>query len=241
MMSTRRSIRRAVIAFVSFAGLSASCGVPTGPESFQEIDGADVPNRLNDTTTTTTTTLPSTTTTTSLLDTPPSTTSSTETPNPTEIVDIFFVSRGQLAPKPTAARAPVSANELIDLLEAGSGSDLLDTEILLNLIESTSEDNGILTIELNDLVFERIPVRDQREAIAQMVLTFLSNLRGVGQAVFTIDGERLTVPIDGSRVSDQPVSLDDYATMLIDADPVDDPVEVPATTDPAALAPTSVP
>ncbi len=34
-----------------------------------------------------------------------------------------------------------------------------------------------------------------------MVLTFLNNLRGVGQAVFTIEDDRLTVPIDRSQFS----------------------------------------
>ncbi len=237
-------IRATGAAVVLTVGLASGCGVPTGPESLQEIDGADVPNRLNETTTTTTTTtVPATTTTTTLLDTPETTTTTTEAPAPTEIVDIFFVSRGQLTAKPFTVLAPVSANELIDLLEAGPGADvdLLDTEILPNLIETTLVDNGILTIELNDLVFERIAVRDQREAIAQMVLTFLTNLRGVGQAVFTIDDVRQTVPIDVSRVTDQPVSLDDFESVLVNSDPVDETDEPVTTTDPVTDVATSTP
>ncbi|MEP6298165.1 MAG: hypothetical protein ABJ382_12635, partial [Ilumatobacter sp.] len=209
-----------------------------------EIDGADVPNRLNETpTTTTTTTVPPTTTTTTLLDTPETTTTTTEAPAPTEIVDIFFVSRGQLTAKPFTVLAPVSPNELIDLLEAGPGLDagLLDNEILPNLIETTSVADGILTIELNTAQFDRIAVRDQREAIAQMVLTFLNNLRGVGTAVFTIDGVRQTVPIDEGQVSDEPVSRDDYTSMLVNADRevgVEEPV---TTTDPVDDVSTSAP
>lgn len=225
-------LRRRVATLLLLAGPIAGCGVPTGPDSFEEIDGVDVPNRLNETTTTTTTTtMPPTTTTTTLLDAPETTTTSTEPPIPTEIVDIFFVSRGQLTAKPFTVLAPVSANELIDLLEAGPGPDvgLLDTEILPNLIEVTSVTDGILTIELDRLVFDQIANRDQREAIAQIVLTLLNNLTGVGQAVFTIDDERQTVPIDGSQVSDQPVSLDDYANILVNSDPV---AETTTTTQP---------
>lgn len=224
-MSPTRRI--AVVCAVSV--MVASCGVPTGPESFEEIDASDVPNRLNDTTTTTTTTTSPPTTTTTLPTDPPETTTIPEPEPLTVNVDVYFVSRGRLAPKPTPVLPPVTATELIDLLEAGPSSDLLDNEIALNLIETTSEEDGVLTIALNERVFDRIAVRDQREAIAQIVLTFLNNLSGVGQAVFTIDGERQTVPIERSQFSDDPVSRDDYDELLVDADP-DGAVDVTTST-----------
>ena len=213
---------RRLMAVCTFMVMSTSCGVPTGPESFEPIDDADVPNRLNEIPTTTTTTTTTTVVPTTLANQPEATTTTTTEPEVlTETVNVYFISRGQLAPKPTQVLAPVTAPELIDLLEAGPSSDLLDNEIALNLIQSTSEENGVLTIELNDRVFQRIAVRDQREAIAQIVLTFLNNLSGVGQAVFTIDNERLTVPIERSQFSDEPVSRDDYSELLVDADPND--------------------
>lgn len=209
-----------------------ACGVPTGPDSFKPIEGADVPNRLNDTTTTTTTTTTTVPPVTTLPAEPESTTTTSTEPEPLmETVDVFFVSRGQLTSKPVRVRSPVSANELIGLLEADPGSDVLDSEVPLNLISTTSEENGVLTIELNDRVFQRIRSSDQREAIAQMVLTFLNNLRGVGQAVFTIDGERQVVPIDQGRFSSEPVSLDDYQNMLVSADPADEPTTTTTTTE----------
>lgn len=240
------SSRRRLTATYAVLAIIAGCGVPTGPESFEPIDGADVPNRLNETTTTTTTTTTTSTTTlpaTTLPDQQATTTNTTEPELPTETVDVFFVSRGQLTSKPVQVLAPVSPNELIQLLQTDPGSDVLDTEVPLNLIETTSVDNGVLTIELNDRVFQRIRVGDQREAVAQMVLTFLNNLRGVGQAVFTIEGDRLTVPIDGGQFSSQPVSLDDYENMLVNADPADETADTSttSTTTTTTAAPTADP
>lgn len=220
----------------------SACGVPTGPDSFEPIEAVDLPNRLNEATTTTTTTTTTTPPVTTLPAEPESTTTTSTEPEPLmETVDVFFVSRGQLTSKPVRVRSPVSANELIGLLEADPGSDVLDSEVPLNLISTTTEEDGVLTIELSDRVFQRIRDSDQREAIAQMVLTFLNNLRGVGQAVFTIDGERQVVPIDQGRFSSEPVSLDDYRNMLVSADPADEPATtttaVTTTTEPPTPEP----
>ncbi len=145
-MSTTRRLIASCMALVIVAG----CGVPTGPESFEAIDDSDVPNRLNEaTTTTTTTTVPPTTSTvatTTLPDQQETTTTTTEPEPPTETVDVFFVSRGELTSKPIQVLAPVSANELIVLLEADPPSVVLDTEIPPDLIDTTSVDNGVLTI-----------------------------------------------------------------------------------------------
>lgn len=240
---TRRGLLASVCAI---AAVAASCGVPTGPDSFEPIDGSDIPNRLNETTTTTTTTTtptPATTTTVAAENGSDQnvTTTTTEPEIPTEIVQIFYVSRGQLRAQPTEALSPVTATDLKFLLEARPLSDLLDNEIDLNLIESTSIEEGVITIELDDRVFQRIPVRDQREAIAQIVLTFLTNLRGVGQAIFTIDGDRLIVPVGNGQSTDEPVSLDDYESMLVDAEPDEEPAEPTPTEPPATEPPTTEP
>lgn len=223
------------VASCAIALAVSACGIPTGPDSFEPIEGADVPNRLNETTTTTTTTTTTAPPATTL---PPQLPSTTTEPEPLmETVDVFYVSRNQLTSKPVRVRSPVSANELIGLLEADPDSDVLDSEVPLNLISTTSEEDGVLTIELNDRVFQRIRIRDQREAIAQIVLTFLNNLRGVGQAVFTIDGERLTVPIDRNQATSEPVSLDDYQNMLVSADSTDDSSATTTTTTAPIVAP----
>ena len=235
------TVRRKVI-LVAAVALGSACGVPTGPDSFDPIDGSDVPNRLNDTTTTTsTTTTTVAVTTTTLPDQPDPTTTTTEAEIPTEFVEVFYVSRGQLRAQETEVPSPVTANDLISLLETRPSSDLLDNEIDLNLIESTSTTDGVITIELDDLVFQRIPNRDQREAIAQMVLTFLTNLRGVGQAVFVIDDVRLTVPVGNFQFTDEPVSLDDYENMLVDAAPTPATPTTTSTTTTTTVAPPDEP
>lgn len=213
---------------VCFA-LVASCGVPTGPDSFEAIADAEVPNRLADTTTTTTTT--STTTTTTVPDAPQTTTTTSIAPT-TQFVDVFFLSRDQLRAVEVQAPSPVADTDLILLLEGGPGptGGLLTNLVAEGLIIDTTAQNGILTIDLDENILDDIPSQDQRDAIAQIVLTFLYGLGGVGQAVFTFNGgsENVAVPIGNGLSTDEPVSVDDYANMRVNIDPLSEPA--PETT-----------
>jgi len=213
------TIRRTAVWALSAALALSACGVPTGPESFEEID--DISDELAAPSTTTTTTT-STTTTTTVPDLANTTIVTTTTPAvPTEEVPVYFLSRGQLTSIETAAPLAPEPNDLILLLEAGPDGPLaalLDNLIEQDLIVTTTQLDGVLTIELDDVLFRRISTRDQREAIAQIVLTFLTTLRGVGQAVFTIDDEPLTVPTAVRGFTDEPVSRDDYTALLVDTD-----------------------
>ena len=47
----------------------------------------------------------------------------------------------------------------------------------------------MVTVDLDPEVFGRIPPFDQAEAIGQIVLSLMSNLRGVGPVLFTLGGE----------------------------------------------------
>ena len=208
------------VAAVLAAALVAGCGVPTGPESFEAIPDEEVPNRLADTTTTTTTTS-TTSTTTTIPDTPVSSTTTTIA-TATQLVEVFFLSRDQLRAVEVPAPSPVADTDLILLLERGPGPSggLLTNLVEEGLIIDTSSQGGILTIDLDEDVLDDIPSRDQREAIAQIVLTFLYGLGGVGQAVFTFNGgsENVAVPTGDRELTDQPVSVDDYANMRVDVD-----------------------
>lgn len=225
-------------ALLASLALLASCGVPTGPDSFEEIPDQEVPNRLADTTTTTTTTSTTTTTTTTVPDAPVTTLAATTTVVPTEIVQVFFLSRGELRPIELPAQSPVVDTELILLLEqgpVGPSAALLDNQIEEGLIIDTVAQDGILTIDLDEEIFDDISRQeDQREAIGQIVLTFLLGLRGVGQALFTFNGsdQNVSVPTGNALFTNRPVSVDDYASMRIDAEPpgpIDEP-ETPVTT-----------
>jgi hypothetical protein len=222
-----------IVAIAVLLSAAAGCGVPAGPQSFEAIDDQDVPNRLADTTTTTTTT--TSTTTTTLPDTPESTTTTTIAPA-TQLVDVFFVSRDQLRPLELVAPSPVTDADLILLLEDGPGpsAPLLTNFIEEGLIIDTRAERGILTVDLDEEILDDIPSRDQPEAIAQIVLTFLLETPGVGSAVFTFDGseENVPVPTGDGLLTNEPVVVDDYASIRAD-------LELTTDLDPTATVPTA--
>jgi spore germination protein GerM len=209
----------------------ASCGVQTGPNSLEGVDEKDVPNRLADPSTTTSTT---TTSTTSVPETsePAIVPASTVPPAETQPVKIYFLSQGRLRPVEYEVGVPAQpsdlVNELASLLEGGPvgpSADLLDNVVPAGLFndDGFTTENFVLTIDLSSQIFQEIEGRpQQREAIAQIVYTFVGNLVGViGSVRFTLDAEPLIVP-DGEGIStDQPVSIDDYQNMLIDVGPPD--------------------
>ncbi len=230
MMTRRRSGLAALVTPVAIALALLGCGTPTGPDSFSRID--EVPNRLDEATTTTSTVVTTTSTTTTLPDAPLPTDAPVVTA-PTQIVEIFFLSRNDLRGVERQAPSPTTANDLILLLEEGPSTPLLNNLFEENLIRDTTRSGGVVTIDLDGEIYDRVRDRQQRDLIAQIVLTFLSDrgLPGVGLAVFTLDGEPLSVPTGSGQFTDDPVSSDDYADMLVDADPAPEvTTTVPAAT-----------
>lgn len=231
----RRTVSRPRIAALAvIAGILGitACGVPTGSDSFEQIPDADVPGRLADPTTTTTSTTTTTTTTTIAPEAPESTLATTTTIVPTQLVPVYFISRGRLRAIEIVAPSPIAATELTSLLEAGPqgpSEALLDSYIADGLIIDTTTQGGIITVDIDPVVFARIRDRNQEEAFAQIVLTFLTTLPGVGQATFTFDGEPLSVPTGNAGFTDEPVSRDDYSSLVVDGDPLADPVATTTT------------
>ena len=223
--------------------LVAGCGVRTGPDSFEQIPDEDL-GRLTETTTTT-----SSTTTTTIPNSPESTTTTT-TPiaSTTEDVVIYFLSRDQLRGEKSQVNVPSSDSELIDdlqiLLETGPTGPTaaaLQTFVRPGLILEFSISRGVLTIDLDGAAFAEISSDDQRGAVAQIVLTFLGNLTGVGQASFTLDGEPLVVRTGNSRLTSEPVSLDDYENMLVAVGPPETTTTTITTTPTTELPAEAVP
>ena len=213
----------------------AACGVPAGSDSFEQIPDDEIPGRLADPTTTTSSTTTTTTvpTTTTAPEAPEPTLATTTTIVQTQDVFVYFISRGQLKASTSRAPAPVAASELISLLEAGPVEPfeaILDSFVTQGLIIGTTTQGGVITIDIDADAFDRIRERNQDEAIAQIVLTVLSSLAGVGQATFTFDGEPLGVPTANPGITDQPVSKDDYAAMVADGDPLAVPEATTTTT-----------
>jgi spore germination protein GerM len=241
--STFRSSRRTRAVTMIGAAMAtvivvASCGVQTGGNTFEGIDDEDVPNRLAETSTTTST---STTSTTIAAEISESTVapSSTEPPR-TQLVKIYFLSRGRLRrveePVPVPAQPSDLVNELVSLLEGGpAAGSLLDTAVPPGLFnDGFSQEDGTLTIDLDPETFEGIlELENQRAAIAQIVYTFLLSLNGLGAVQFTLDGRLLEVPTGNRLFTDQPVTLDDYESMTVELGPPESttPDTAPSPTD----------
>ncbi len=193
------------------AVIAVACSVPTGDSTFEPIEGREIPGGLNDSTTTTSTT----TTTTSLPDIPEPTIESTTTttPVPAEIVDLYFISRGLLAVVETELVARRDFNQLVVALEQGPpfGSGFASFVQRGLIVGQPTVEGGVITVDLDADVYDLILARNQRQAIAQIVWTFLQNGTAVGQVAFTLDGEPFPVPADGG--DRELAATDDFASL----------------------------
>lgn len=220
-MSPKTRTVLAAFAAQALAVVAVSCGVPTGDATFEDIDG-DVLGGLNDTTTTTTTTtMPATTTT--IPQVPDSAVESTTTvpvtepPPPAAMVTVYFISRGLLSPATYEVDPSYGLNELVVLLEAGPPDDSvgqrLQSFVEPGLIVGTpTSESGVILVELDGDVFDEVAQRNQREALAQIVVTLLQNTPAVGQVTFTIDDTIILIPTDGG--SREAASVDDFSILL---------------------------
>lgn len=214
MIGARRRVALSLTGMAVLAvGVLTSCGVPSGDSTFNEIPSEEIPFGLDETSTSTTTT---TTTTTTIVDAPQETT--TTIPVRTAPVELYFLTRGRLKAEIRDLTAGISADQVADILEEGPSPGVaLDTLIEDGLILATAEAGGVLTVDLDDATFDRIPTTQQTEAIAQIVLTMTRSVQGVGQVAFTIDGEPAAVKLGNGLVSEtgQAVSYDDYAMLIV--------------------------
>jgi len=211
----RRSGGRGVALGVVVAAVATGCGVPTGDSSFEEIPPAEIQFGLNATSTSTTTT---TTTTTTLPEAPETTALATTSTIRLEPVEIYFVTRGRLQPVVFELPPGSSPDQIAEVLSAGPPSGVaLDTLVEDGLIRSAVESAGLLTVDLDEETFDRIPATEQTEAIGQIVLTMISSLRRVGQVTFTLDGEPIAVKKGNSLSSavGEELAYEDYAVLLV--------------------------
>lgn len=206
--------------------VAAACGA--GDDSaFQRIDSADLFG-LDETTTTSSTT---TTTTTTTILAPPSSapirtsTSSSSTTIATEPVELYFLDGTRLDSFFVPLVGDPSATRVMAALESGPPAGTigvgLRSFVPRSLITTVRESAaGFATVDLAAGAFEDIDPRDQRFAIAQIVLT-LTRRPGIGQVQFTLDGEPLGVPgRDGVQTErGAPVSRVDYESLLVGSGP----------------------
>lgn len=207
----------------------ASCGIPTGEDTFSEIPEQEILFDLDQVSTST-----STTTTSTVVPIVPETTAlETTTTIALDQVEIYMLSRGRLQPVTLELARDYGPNQVTALLEAGPPPGAagvgLESLIEAGLITSAVDAAGVVTIDLDPEIFGRIASFDQSEAIGQIVLTMTSNLRRVGLVLFTLGGEPTQVKKGDSLLSGEgePVSYDDYRVLLAssqlsspDSDPV---------------------
>jgi spore germination protein GerM len=210
--------RLATISVVLIAVLVA-CGIPDNGQvsTIQDKDLRQLGDTIPTTTTTTSTTVPVTlepTTTTTALD--------TATTIAQEDVTLYFISGGQLKGYPRALARPATTNPVLEALQEGPPSGDLGVGIRSAvpskeraLIRATEDGSGVATIALPPGFFEQTPPEDQLLAIGQIVLT-VTEVGGVGQVLFTQNGQPLAVPRRSGGMTDgnEKLAHRDYEELL---------------------------
>ena len=79
------------------------------------------------------------------------------------------------------------------------------------IVGQPTVEGGVITIDLDADVYDLILARNQRQAIAQIVWTFLQNSTAIGQVAFTLDGDPFPVPADGGDRDF--AAIDDFASL----------------------------
>lgn len=227
------SLNRKTIPFVVVAALVAACGVPSGNDTFERIEDADVPLNLASPSTTTTTTT-STTTIPEVL--PESTTTVPEVlPEPeTEPVRLYFLARDELIETRRSIETGFAPFQLIELLAAGPDPETnpgLETAVPDGLVREIEVVAGTATVDLVESVYNRVLRSEQLPLFAQIVLTLTDSRSRFGIVTFTIDGAPENVPIPDNFFR-RTVTFDNYAQLIVNAvvNPPETTSTVPETT-----------
>lgn len=209
-----------------------SCGIGN-EDSFEVIPPQDIPFGLDQPTTTTTTT----TTTTVPVDETDETTTTIGVQ--TEPVEVYFVAGlDRLQRQTLQLSSPVGPFQVIAVLAeepAGEQSAGLRTVVEPGLVRDVLTERGVATIDLDREVLDALSPRDQRLAIAQLVLSMIGSVRGVGQVRFTVDETpaEIGIPPDYTLSEPgEPLAFADFETLLVSSaiGPVAPTTSTPDTT-----------
>lgn len=145
----------------------------------------DPPAELTDT-------LPTTTiepTTTTVLETTTTGLETTTTEVQTESVRLYYIVDGQLNFVESQLPAQFAPSQLIALLQAGPpqgpvGAGLRTAIPPVGEISASQDGTGVAQVVLPNGFFDTIAATDQRLAIAQIVMTLLDSIPGIGQVTF---------------------------------------------------------
>ena len=178
-----------------------------------KVQGIDPPNELTDT-------LPPTTTTMLATSTSAATTTSGLETTTTEVqadaVLLYYISSGKLSPLVGSLSSQYAPSQLIALLQAGPIDDPISIGLRSAIptdvaIDASQDGTGVAQVVLPEGFFDTIPVGDQRLAVAQIVMTLLGNIPGVGQVAFNL---QVSGPAGELIPAGQLLSRADYQTLL---------------------------
>ena len=227
---TPARLNRRIAALLALPLVMWACTLPAD-ERVTPIDPDDLPRELANTTTTSTTTTTTTTTppsTSEPVETDPTTSTSSTLAVATAPVDLYYVARAadgmQLIIRQLAA--PLSLDSVISQLQQPP-PELIEgfnvrTALSDGLIAGRTLERSVLTVSLSGAIFDAMNEDDQRQAIAQMVLTFTSfavpGAGNIGSVILQVDGVTIPIfkPADGTTSEPgAPVYFDDFSTLII--------------------------
>lgn len=234
--------RLIALSILSIGGVG--CGL-SGDRDVTRLRESELSPALTQTTTTTTTT----TTTAPQPTEPPVSVATDETttsvaPVPLVEVKLFYVIRGseslQLLPRNLPEGVPTKQVQAelerpsIDLAEFN-----LQTAVRVGLIEDLVVERSTASVAFNRIVFDQMDEAQQRNAIAQIVLTLTSFVTpadgAIGQVLFMLDGEPIPVFLPSIGANSEvgaPVFYEDFKSTVSET-----PVATTTTSTPTTVAP----
>ena len=108
-----------------------------------------------------------------------------------DMVLLYFISSGKLSPLVGSLSSQYAPSQLMALLKEGPIDDPISIGLRSAIpadveIDASQDGSGVAQVVLPEGFFDTIPVADQRLAVAQIVMTLLGNIPGVGQVAFNL-------------------------------------------------------
>ena len=204
-----------VVTVATTSIIAVSCGIGS-EDSFEVIPPQDIPFGLDQPATSTTTT----TTTVPVED--PTQSTSTTIGVQTEPAEVYFVAGlDRLQRQTLQLSSPVGPFQVIAVLAeepAGEQSAGLRTVVAPGLVRDVLTDRGVATVDLDREILDTLSPRDQRLVIAQLVLSMIGSVRGIGQVRFTVDEvpAEIGIPPDYTlSAPGEPLAFADFESLLV--------------------------
>jgi spore germination protein GerM len=197
-------MRRPVLISFVLAMVCASCSIPADGQ-FEAIPNSEVPYELG----AAQTTLP-----------PTSETTVAPADTSTEAIDAYFISNSRVLKIVRLVAVPAGPEQALATLSSLDTQDPalagIRTAIPKSFSATVTVERGVATVDSTRGLLDTLSPLDQRLAVAQIVLT-LTSRPGIGQVLFSVDGESTGVPRGGGDLAGPltPVTFDDYAGLIV--------------------------